>query len=249
MWWGGSEVINIYLGSTRVGLQGPARPEQWSAGLSGEQVWEALVELLEPACQPRRWYARKPSVSVWLSGAWARPFLLSPVPGLKTWTEAMSVAQSMVAEQAGLTVPSVVWLDAWKVEQACMAVAAEEQVLDRLHALAAEQGWSPRSVRPWWAAALNAAVAGQHKPALLSVEEEGESLTLLAGAEGAWSVVKSVVPVPEQAAAMVQRAMLNAGVGADQVLKARLGSTEAGAVQDDSNKTVAGFLPRWEWSA
>jgi hypothetical protein len=187
-------------------------------------------------------------LSVWLSGACSRPFLLDPVPGLRTAAEADAVAQSMAAERTGLAAPNVVWLDAWHPGRACMAVAADAQMLDRLHALAAEQKWRLRSVRPWWSAALNNALAAARKPALLSVEEEGEAMTLLAGAEGAWSLVKSTVPMPTHAAAVVQRARLNEGVVTDQILKVSLVGSDA-RIEGDSETAVAGFASRWEWLA
>jgi hypothetical protein len=239
-------VINVYLGTTRVGVQRPDQPAEWAEDLSGEALWEALTRLLAPAGPVRPWYARRPALSVWLSGAWARPFVLDPVPGLKTRDEADAVAQSLAAERLGLARTQVVWLDAWHPERACMAVAADTQMLHRLHALATEQEWRLRGVRPWWSAALNSALAAERKPALLSLEEEGEAMTLLAGAAGEWSLVKSVVPMPSQAAAIVQRAKLHASVATDQILKVSLVGTDA---RTDGDSAVAGFASRWEWLA
>jgi hypothetical protein len=242
-------MINIYLGSSSVGIQGPTTVQQWSGGLSGDQALGTLAGLLNQEVKRTRWYQRKQSVCIWLSGALARPFVLNPMPGLKTWTEAMAVAQSLAAEQTGLIAPTVVWLDAWKPQQVCMAVAADAQVLNKVHELTAEHGCKLCGLRPWWSAALSSAMAGERKPALLAVEEDGESLTLLAGEEGTWSLAKSISPMTTHATAVVQRAMFNTGVTADRVLKIKLRGVEPRPVEGDEPARVAGFDARWEWSA
>lgn len=84
------------------------------------------------------------------------------------------------------------------------------------------------SLRPWWAGALDTALAAQPDLQLLVVEES-ESLTLLAGTDGSWSMAEVFSPKPsaDEAARTVRRMAAGAAVRPEASAWLRLDSTSA----------------------
>jgi hypothetical protein len=135
-------------------------------------------------------------LDVWLSGAWARPFVCGPLPGVRRWREAQAVAAALAPEATGLSGPCEVWLGGPVHRSACVAVAVPAALLDALRQQLPQQGRVLGRVRPWWSAAANAVFA-QHEGARLVVVDDGEAFTSLCGDAAAVRQAATQWPAPE----------------------------------------------------
>jgi hypothetical protein len=241
-------MVDVYLGEHHVGVCGPDGQATWFEVASLNNAMDVLAQQIELAIG-RRPVIHKPRIRVWLSGALARPFLLEPVPGISRWAEAYAVAQSLVLPSTGLQGPCTVWLDQWRENQACVAVAAQDVYLNALLELEASHRWLAHSVRPWWSQALAVALKGERIPEYLSVEDT-DALVELAGKNGTWVTVNGVVPRPDaaQGIAMVRRGLLRAGVAPSQGQRIYL-EFGTGDSKHGNETNVAGFRARQEWLA
>lgn len=114
----------------------------------------------------RSWLLQ-PQLEVLLSGYLARPFVCGPAQGLQRWSEAAVLAQSQANEATQMAGSCKVVLESWPEEDAALATAVENDVLDALNRIAAKAGIRIRSIRPWWSttqAEAQTAVAGLALP-------------------------------------------------------------------------------------
>ncbi len=221
MSWAGSEAPQVYLGQNRVGVWSPTAADaavQWLDSASPEEGWSRAVETLKGDDKPK---ARK--VAVWLSGALARPFVFQPVQGLRRRSEALTVAAGLAPEATGLQGPCEVWLDGWTAGKPCVAVAVDRALREQIESTARAEKLRLTSLRPWWVAALNAALDETAAIRLLAVEEV-DALTVLSGEPGSIAAATCYAPSPDasQSQALLTRTLMAANVSAEYARRAHL---------------------------
>ena len=215
MLWAGSKPRDLYLG-TRVLAICDGADVLLSAPAQGFEagVVQAQVHL---ANAPYTGHLR-----VWLSGGLCRPFLLPALPGVHGAAETLRVATKLASERTGLGSDCRVWLDAPRLGEARVAVAVAQATLDRV-----KQGlgtrWRIESIQPWWAEVLQLALARKLRPVAVGVQD-CDSLTVLIGREGGFSVATTISPLLDEAAAdsAFTRTLMSANVERDEALRARL---------------------------
>ena len=159
---------------------------------------------------------------MWLSGGLCQPFLLPALPGVHGAAETLRVATKLASERTGLGSECRVWLDAPRLGEARVAVAVAQATLDRV-----KQGlgtrWRIESIQPWWAEVLQLALSRKVRPVAVGVQD-CDSLTVLIGREGGFSVATTISPLLDEAAAdsAFTRTLMSANVDPDEVLRARL---------------------------
>ncbi len=239
MWSAGSEA-QAYLTQRgawlRVRARGAVQPlpaDGWQGGLNA--LGQALAE-----SKPRR-------LRLWLSGALARPFMLEPVPGLRDRQEALRLAQAQTADATGLAGACVVWMDAWKPDQPCLAVAVEQHLIDAAQAMAAEACVRLTGIAPGWNAALYQRIGAKGDlPKLLAVED-ADALTVLGFGSGlgqggmAFSQAIVPAPAPERMNAQLQRLAMSRDVATEAILLARVAGFDAQA-----RSVHASIAVRWQ---
>jgi len=135
---------------------------------------------------------RGSSIQVAAAASWCRPFLVPEVEGARQ-EELRTIASSMVESMTGLPAQSRVWVDvagaggtAGAPGASRVAVAADAAWLQGLET---SLGRSLRSVRPWWAMAIDAVAASARTSTqsstphagLVAIEPEGFVLMLADG--------------------------------------------------------------------
>jgi len=216
--WGG-EVIDVYVGLRQMMFW------QGTEGLGAQAVADGLPDLAAglkaTGKRLRRWPHTR--VRVWLSGAWALPFVMQPVAGLRNWREALAAAGAVAGDQTGWAKPAAVWLDSVPQQHAALGVAAAQPVLAALNRGAAEVGVRLQSVRPWWALALDEARRDGDGVELLAAEDS-DALILLSATGEHWREAAAYAPKPvaQQAEAVVQRRAMAQGIAAERVRRSRL---------------------------
>ena len=215
-----SEGAQAYVGQRCVAWRFGAQPWQWQQADGLEAAVAAVAAALkaDPA-------VRKPRVALWLAGALARPFIVPPVPGLRSWTEARRLAAALAPDETGLAGPCEVWLDAAPPGQAVLGVAIETAARETIERVLAVQGVRATAMQPWWTAAIARAL---DERAALSriVVAEPESLVVLAGRDAVFSAAATCAPLPspERAAAWLQRTVLSLGLAEGDGLRVALSS-------------------------
>ena len=207
MLWAGSEASQIYLSQTRAGVWLKSGTDQvhWLPATSAQDGWRQGIELLRHGGKPKR-----QRLTVWLSGALARPFVLESVQGLRKRSEAFQVAMGLASETTGLPGPCEIWLDHWVLDKPCIAVAIAQELREAIESSAREEKLHLTAIRPWWGAALNAAVKIQGAaPGLLAVEE-ADALTVLSGGADVLSGAATYSPRPDpaQTSGLLTRALM-----------------------------------------
>jgi hypothetical protein len=204
-----------------------AQPWQWQAADGLEAGVTAVAAALKADAAVRR-----PQVALWLAGSVALPFIVQPVPGLRSWTEARRLAEALAPDETGLAGPCEVWLDAAPAGHAVLGVAIETATRETIERVLAAHGVRAVAMRPWWTTALARALDAQ--PALARiVVAEPESLVVLAGRDGVFSATATCAPLPspEHAAAWLQRSVLSLGIADGEGVRVTL---SAGAGLDDA---------------
>lgn len=219
MWWAASKAREAYLGAGCVGLTDVQGVWRWAEVAN---VAEGLDWLAVACAEPG--LSRRPALELWLSGALARPFVFSPVPGLKGWRETQQVARRLAPEETGLSGPCAVWLEDEDPRRAGLAVAVDQSTLDGIGAvLSSGSGVRVASIRPWWTKALAEALGAKPELGTLVVEEP-DSWILLAGRAREFQVVSACTPAPgkEDGTGWVRRTLVSAGVEPGPGMHARL---------------------------
>lgn len=191
MWWGGTEIQQLYVAQDRCGICHVDGTCSW---IDGQPDAERLARALREGASQRRWGRVRPRLRVWLSGFHARPFLLEAVEGIDGHAELQALANSRVAEATGLDQACRLWLHKSSTVGEVMAVAMPEALLELLRTVARQSGMKLLSARPWWAGALDEVLASRAGSRLF-VAEEHDACTLLAAEGGAWTVADTSFPV------------------------------------------------------
>ncbi len=169
MWWARSELVEIYLSPSSIGLaSGRAGAANW---IDVQGIDDALANLAEALTQPPLRSCGR--VRIWLASTLARPLMLSAASGARNRDEAEGLAAMLAADATGFDEPVRVWADAWRVSRGGMAVVMPERIWAALQGVIdQERGQRARtrgnevarsleliSVRPWWNYAIDAVIA------------------------------------------------------------------------------------------
>jgi len=238
--WAGSEIAQVYLGQRTAGVADPlaesAAGVAWITGDSAADCWQLAIESLAPA----RWRKRK--VHVLLSGALARPFMMSPVAGLRSWREAAQVGSSLAPDATGLAGPCEVWHGAWTPDAASLVVAIDAELRQLIESTARQARVRLAGLQPWWAAALQQ--ASQQSPATrFLAAEDTDSLTVVCGDDESFSAATSYAPCPQsdQTDALFTRLLLAQGAAPDLAVHATLRTDGP-----DAADVATPFAARWK---
>jgi hypothetical protein len=184
-----------FLGMSRIGWVGEGGRVAWEPA---DGVLDGVSRLLRRV-SPGVSSGKTAPLAMLLSGAVARPFNVGPVHGLRRWSEARLIAQSLAPQLTGHPPGCEVWMDESPAERAVLAVAMESAVLQALHDGARSAGIRWTSLRPWWSLALSQAMAQHDVDALhLLAVDDGDALTLLRRAGPTWEP-STCWPRPERA--------------------------------------------------
>jgi hypothetical protein len=192
VWWAGSKVYDVYLGTRAVAV------------CQGAQVLVAEpVDNFDAAeVAFSKWLAGVRSrlrVRVWLSGGLCRPFIVPDVQGVKAHAERLKVAMALAAQQTGLVGECHVWLEQSKTPEASIAVAVQKECLSQILSVVASPSCNAKllSIRPWWSDALRHAVRTHPQVAVLGVQD-CDSMTVLVGPGVQYVVASTYSPVTDQ---------------------------------------------------
>lgn len=186
-------MLQLYVAQDRCGWVDPSGGSHWDLDGDFDKRLERCIEDAAKAWPRRAW--RRTRVQVWGAGGLCRPFLLGPVAGLKGVDEIRSFARSQVANATGWDEPCEVRLEGDITKGVVLATAIPTSVHAQIETLIRSAKLRLVSLRPWWAGALDEALATQPAPELLVIEEP-DGLTLLAGRDGAWSLAEVFSPKP-----------------------------------------------------
>jgi len=230
-------VIELYIGSGAGGWAVDGTTRGWAAH---EDVAAALARWTADIARAHATRWRRAPVALWLSGGLARPLLCGPVDGLRGWREAEAFAAAAAPEATGLAGPCIVAFEDWPETAPAFATAIEQALADTIAGLAREHRIAWRSVRPWWAAALQAALRERPSVRVLAVAED-DALTLLGGpppqsglasrAQAAFDYATTYAPAPDdaQATALWHRTLLSHDILADDARFVRTAPAAAAA--------------------
>lgn len=189
MWSAGSETVDVYLASGRVGISDASESPAWTLFQVPVDDPGLLAGEVASAAHGRR------KVRLWLSGELARPFLFGPVAGLRRWAEVERVLEAAAPDATGLDGPCKVWIDGDPTRQACVAVAVPAALVEALAAARREKRLAVVSVRPWWSVALNAVLASEPSAELVMIDDH-DALTVLQGGSGRYVAAATGWPHP-----------------------------------------------------
>lgn len=169
-----------------------------NAALSYERGGLALEECISRAWsllpEPPRWRGR---LAVSLSVAWARPFWVGPMSGLRNRSELMAWARAECG--AKLSAPwrteAHLWIDAWSKSGGALAVATHPEVGVALKLQAKITGWRLVSLGPWWVSR-----ASDYSPQPsneLLVAECSDGIAWLVGDQNSINGVGAWCPTPD----------------------------------------------------
>lgn len=195
---------HAFLGRRAVALAQAGHPAQWQTLPTAA---DPIATLLHQAAQSQ---PRPRTLHLWLSGAYARPFVAGPLAGLRHWHEAQTVLAAMAPDATGLEGPCAVWAAGPVHREPNVVVAVPLALLHGLHQQAKAQSLRLRSVRPWWSAAFNASLVAAPE-AQLWVLDDGEALTSLQGQGGTCRHAATQWPAPDAAQRTGWMARLMAG--------------------------------------
>ena len=169
-------------------------------------------------------------VRVWLGAALCRPVRIAPVAGELSRTERVRLAEQAAIEQSGLTPPCRVTIDGTDAAHEAIAIVVEESVLAAIERVLGAAGRRARTVQPWWAHLLAAAL--RERPTLRALGVfEGGAMTILVGEGQRFSSAHALCPVAdsEAASAAFARTTISAMIPQDDALSIRLDWTAEGA--------------------
>jgi hypothetical protein len=192
--------------------------------LEGREQRVAIDALFE-GLPRRRW--RGTAVTVWLSGALARPFLFGPIAGLKGWREAHEAATIMAPSACGLQGPCQVALEADPSRGAVLCTAAERSLLDALREAAKQRALRLAHVRPAWALLGDSDSAAADR--MLCVRDV-DALTVLAKIDGGWVMAATYSPAPAAAGPLLRRLQASTALTGERVALTEVLPPQSGQV-------------------
>ncbi len=235
-------MIEMYLGMHSGGWAIDGRTQGWSAHddpVSALQSWAGEIERERAG----RW--RKASVTLWLSGGLARPFLCGPVAGLASWDEAEAMGSATALEATGFDAPCRVRLEGWPGDASVLGTAVDAAVAQAVAEVAHARRLAWRSVRPRWAGLLDEALARHASVSLIACAEE-DALTILGGTTNVQdgtaddfelAATYSPAPAADRSTALWNRTMLSRDARPEDTWFARIEAPapELGRAADDAS--------------
>lgn len=189
MLWAPSKRRAAYISQRVVGVADAAGEWLWGDVGGWIDGLQRVMEILEKDGSQAK------KVDLWLSGSLARPFIVEPVPGLKSRDERILVAERTAADLVGFSGPCEVWLQ--EPASPGLAVAVEQELLSKLRLAEAASNVRFASIRPWWSHALRDVMeTAPSSEALLTYEPD--SWTLLSGSHGTFQCAETVAPAPAE---------------------------------------------------
>lgn len=204
MWWVGSSVTDVYLGTRMVALCQPGRRPLSEAVPDAGQALVVAQRWLQREAPPRR------RVRVWLSGGLCRPFLVDPLPGVRNAHEEETVVAALAPQRTGLAGTCTVWLEGKHAGRQRVAAAVSSRTLEEVLTAFRGAGRRVASIRPWWAGALQGVLLNRDQtPSALGVLD-CDSVTLLMGTGGEFEMAMSLTPIVDvdSARSALRRAMM-----------------------------------------
>lgn len=206
MWWARSELAEVYLGATIVGVRA-GDTESWVGVPDVESASSQVMAVL------RQDVPRRARVRVWLSAALSRAFVVPADCGARNDDEAVAIAQALAAQATGVSGEITTWVDLWNAQRGCLAAATPTRVLVALREGCASCGLQLRSVKPWWNLALDQALSQARagdRQVLWSLAEP-DALTMGMLSAGAVSAIDTLEPVAHDPDWIHARARARAG--------------------------------------
>lgn len=141
--------LDVYLGQNTMGVRAPCQEAVWQEIASLSQGLEHVDQYLSGHDTIFR------RLRVWLSGAYARPFVIEPSAGAKTYRERETLARILVSQDGCFDSEPLIWQEGASWDAPCLCVAMEVSVFESLRALAVKHHARLVGVRPWWSLVLN----------------------------------------------------------------------------------------------
>jgi hypothetical protein len=202
VWWAGSNrTCQLYVERTGCRWLDPQGAVRHVAGSEAQLVradwWSEMFSQL-----PKRSglpLLRRPVLKVWLSGYWARPFVLDLPAGVKP-REWAAVAAARAGAATGLDGPCQVvvqspgsGVDATGLR--VLAVAVPQGLLAAQRDGARASGVTLESIRPWWAGALDEVLRGDSALNVFSAVD-ADAVVMLVSSSNGWSLATTCSPPP-----------------------------------------------------
>lgn len=237
MWWAGTEAFDVYLGTRAVAVCRGAEV-LLSSATSDLEASLAALDAWCTSAPPRS------TLRVWLSGGLCRPFLVPPIPGVKSQEERWRVAESMAEERTGLAGDLEMWLDEGRPEQSTVAVVLNRDLLTRLQGVLGAhptQRLRLASLRPWWVDVLRV-----HADAQAIAARDCDSLTVLVGGGKEFALATTATPILDDEAgrAALSRLLLSSEVEVRSVLEFGLRAGQRTAVGSTDSVALAPLMER-----
>lgn len=155
------------------------------------------------------------SVRCWLGSSLAMPFMLGPVPGVRSWLELQAVANVMAADSTDVPGELGIWIAEWPRDSATLAVAFDVQVRARLHTAV---GRRLRFLRPWWSEVMISLKSRGKGPVVI---EEPDAIVLLTG-NGTLVVEGYSLSETASSDEVLRRAIATSGLGLEQCTRLQM---------------------------
>jgi hypothetical protein len=220
----GRNPVHVYFGLHEGGISSQSDAVEWIAYENLESGLPLLFEKV--GCMPRKVWQRNVPVHVWLSGAFARPFLFGPLVGVQTWDEVIAVAEAAAPDASGVEGPCAVQVEAWPDKHPTLATAIRKPLLDAIELAASQNKVRIRSLKPWWSAALNHLISAKPSSDLACINDQ-DSMILFGGLLAQLNTVNSYVPrmSSDQTEKLLSRRALVSGTPVDDVPRIALART------------------------
>lgn len=202
MWLAGAKVHDLYLGTRLVALCEGQR-------LIARQPVPDAAAGLALAAEWLSTQAPHAKLRIWLSGALCRPFVVESVAGLRGQDEIHKVIQTQAQRALGRQAPCRVWQERAAQQGQRIAVAADESWLGKIEQTMRSLMWPVKSIAPWWAEVLRAhaddakakAPTSQRTGMQVLAIHDCDSLTILAGSQQGYALVRTVAPIGDAVSA------------------------------------------------
>jgi hypothetical protein len=168
VWWDRSELLDVYLAPTFIGL---ASRRVEAVSWTETDGLDDAIGRLAGALAGAPWQSCG-RVRVWLGSVLARPLMLSAASGARNRREAKGLAAMLAPDATGVDGAVRVWANAWRANRGGLAVVMPDSVWTALDD-AIEQVRTERartrhkdvaralelvSVRPWWNQVMDAVI-------------------------------------------------------------------------------------------
>lgn len=233
----GPDDYGIFLGARRSALARRGEAPVWHAHDDAASWLFSLQRQL----RPHRWLPRG-SLTVWLSSAFARPFVLPGSTGARSHAELETLACRVGATSTGLHAACTAWIELVSGDRERLGVVMPTDLRRTIAGTASGARLRLQSIRPWWASAQNSLCEKSPALRMASVRDD-DGHVLLSSKGDRWLGAHCQVPAPGDAEidAMVTRLRFSTETLPDSCGAVRLLGQET--VVDRSSTAWLGPLP------